>query len=218
MVSKRDHNKLMHSLHGNIKLLHLNKSNCNILTKIDLIQDLINQEQPGIISLNESNVTLAKPKETKPFKDYQFEHKSIKVNGITGSMARTTLAIHDKIHYERMYSLETDVNSIIWIKVNIKGHNQVLVMSGYRQQSILKELRVKNSSKIRKQISRLTSFIESYSWAASLGLDIVIMQDSNIDTNPKVDYSLKYNSKEMFDMWMDAIVTNNWPKHNFEFT
>ena len=44
------------------------------------------------------------------------------------------------------------------------------------------------------------------------------MQDLNIDTNPKVDYNLNYNSKDLYEMWMDCINDLKWTIHNSEYT
>ena len=83
-------------------------------------------------------------------------------------------------------------------------------MSGYRQQSLFKELQVKNSHTIRCQKLRLNEYIQSYEKASKLGLDIVIMEDTNIDTNPKIDYYIKYNNKDPYNSWLDTIIGNNW--------
>ena len=100
------------------------------------------------------------------------------------------MAIHHKLDYERMYNLENNINSIIWIKVKIKRQSPTLVMSGYRQHKLLDEFQVKNSHMIWAQKVRLTSYLETYHNAAKLGLDIIIMEDSNIDMNPKDDYTI----------------------------
>ena len=155
-------NKINHINNGNIKFLHLNKGSSNILTKIDLITDLVNHELPSIISFNKSNVDLNQPDQLKPIPDYNFEHKSLQVNQVHGSKARTTMAIHHKLDYERMYTLENNINSIIWIKVKIKRQRPILVMSGYRQHKLLDEFQVKNSHTIRAQKLRLTSYLETY--------------------------------------------------------
>ena len=76
----------------------------------------------------------------------------------------------------------------------------------------------KNSDKLEFQKVRLKSYTESINKALALGLDTVILDDTNIDTNPQVDYNLKYNSKELYNVWMDNIIQNNLVIHNTEFT
>ena len=71
---------------------------------------------------------------------------------------------------------------------------------------------------MRNQKLRLESYINSCRIAAKLGLDIVVLEDSNIDTNPKVDYSLNYNHKTLFEMWADCLSDLRWTIHNTEFT
>ena len=92
--TKKMINKMQHLTNGNIKFLHLNKGNSNILTKITLIQDLVNQENPSLISLNESNVELNQANQTNPLKEYKFEHKILKINQTIGTKARTSLGIN----------------------------------------------------------------------------------------------------------------------------
>ena len=91
-------------------------------------------------------------------------------------------------------------------------------MSGYRQFKLFDEFGIKNSTNLRNQKLRLESYINSYRKAAKLGLDIVVLEDSNIDTNPKVDYSLNYNHKTLFEMWADCLSDLRWTIHNTEFT
>ena len=193
------------------------KGNSNILTKLTLIQDLVNCEKPSVISLNESNVELSQTKQTEPIKDYKFEHKQINFNNHICSKARTSVGIHNKLAYERMYNLETGVNSIIWIKLILKKQKPILIMSGYRQFKLFDEFGIKNSTNLRNQKLRLESYINSYRKAAKLGLNIVVLEDSNIDTNPKVDYSLNYNHKTLFEMWADCLSDLRWTIHNTEF-
>ena len=71
-------------------------------------------------------------------------------------------------------------------------------MSGYRQYKLFNEFGIKNSKNLRHQKLRLEAYISSYFKASKLGLDIIVMQDSNIDTNPKVDYNLNYNSNDLY--------------------
>ena len=96
-----------------------------------------------------------------------------------------------------MYNLETGVNSIIWIKLILKKQKPILIMSGYRQFKLFDEFGIKNSTNLRNQKLRLESYINSYRKAAVLGLNIVVLDDSNIDTNPKVDYSLNYKHRTL---------------------
>ena len=146
--TKKMINKMQHLTNGNIKFLHLNKGNSNISTKITLIQDLVNQENPSLISLNESNVELNQANQTNPLKEYKFEHKILKINQTNGTKARTSLDIHLKHDYERMYDLETNLNSIIWIKLNLKKQKPILIMSGYRQYKLFNKLGIKNSKNL----------------------------------------------------------------------
>ena len=215
--SRKINNKLMHIYNGNLKFLHLNKANSNILTKLDLVKNLIQTEEAKVISLVESNVNLNEPDQVSPITNFKFEHKVIKANNITGAMARTTLAIHNSISYTRLYDLEHDCNSLIWVKIRVHTRD-VLVMSGYRQHGLLNEFKLRNTDKIEYQINRFKLYLDSIDKARNLGLDMIIMDDTNVDTNPRVDYSLRYNIKALYDMWHDTLADCKLVIHNHEYT
>ena len=89
--SNKTRNKLIKSYNGNIlKLMHLNKSSSKILTKISLIQDLLDLNSPDICSLNESNCDLNEQAELNPIKGYSMEHKLLTLGGVSTSVARTS--------------------------------------------------------------------------------------------------------------------------------
>ena len=126
----------MHIINGNInhlKLLHLNKSNSNILMKKILLQNLIDCHEPHCISLVESNTDIHKPEELNPFEGYNSEHKILKLNGVETSKSQTMLLIKENLKYTRLYDLENDLNSLIIIKIELKNCAPVIIISGYRQ-------------------------------------------------------------------------------------
>ena len=136
-------NKAQHIYVGNnLRFLHINKGNSSILTKIDILEHLVLSEEAQVVSIVESNVNLSKSDELKPMKGFNFEHKQLFINNIKSSIARTTIAIKDNISYTRMHNLENDQNSIIWLRIKINPKKHVLVMSGYRQYTILKEHKI----------------------------------------------------------------------------
>ena len=177
-LSHQKLNKLIQITNGNIiKLFHLNKSSSNILSKLTLIQDLIDREKPLVCSLNESNCVMTDPKQVNPIAGYTMEHKLLKYNNITTTKARTSMAIKTGTEYVRMLELETDLNSIIWIKVSFKNKDPFLICSGYRQWTLPTELGFKNSNEIRHQRARFETYLESIQRALNLKLKLVILHD-----------------------------------------
>ena len=91
-------------------------------------------------------------------------------------------------------------------------------MSGYRQFKLFDEFGVKNSQNLRNQKLRLESYLASYRKASRLRLDIIVLENTNIDTNPEVDYNINYNHKSLFEMWSDCLLDLKWTIHNSEYT
>ena len=212
-------NKAQHIYLGNnLRFLHINKGSSSILSKIDILEHLVLSEEAQVVSIVESNVNLSKSDELKPMKGFNFEHKQLFINNVKSSIARTTIAIKDNLPYTRMFNLENDQNSIIWLRIKINPKKYVLVMSGYRQYTILKEHKIKNSDKSECQLERLKSYCQSITNALNLQENVIILDDTNIDTNERVDYGLKYNSRDLYNYWKDMIIANNLVIHNHEFT
>ena len=103
--------------------MHLNKLSSKISIKIILLQDLIDQNTPDIFSLNKSNCNINEPNDVNPFKGYTMEHKLLEYGALSTNVTRTSIAIKIGTPFTRMYEYESDLNSMIWIKVYIKITN-----------------------------------------------------------------------------------------------
>ena len=206
-------------MNGNIiKLLHVNKSSSNILSKISLIQDLFDREQPLVASINESNCVLTEPKQINPIEGYKLEHKLLDINNHVATKARTSMAIKSGTNYERMSSLETDINPIIWIKIKLKQTEPLLICSGYRQWSILEEHKVKNSNGLRQQKLRFASYLKCLKAAVETKLKLIIFHDVNIDTSINNNHNSKYNIKQLYEDYLNFLIENNLTILNKKFT
>ena len=218
-LSHKRRNKLTKILNGNIiKLLHVNKSSSNILSKISLIQDLFDREQPLVASINESNCVLTEPKQINPIEGYKLEHKLLDINNHVATKARTSMAIKSGTNYERMSSLETDINPIIWIKIKLKQTEPLLICSGYRQWSILEEHKVKNSNELRQQKLRFVSYLKCLKAAVDTKLKLIIFHDVNIDTSINNNHNNKYNIKQLYEDYLNFLIENNLTIVNKKFT
>ena len=222
LVLKCKQNKINHTKYGNInkgiKLAHLNKSSSNILTKITLIRDLIEKEMPQILNLSESNIDLLKPEEVHPIDGYYFEHKIILYNNKMAPKIRNSIGICKKLNYERIFNLESNLNSCIWLKIKPKNTKPFLIMGGYRQWSLPRDLGFNDSKNIKYQIERLQTILNSIEQAKALNLDIVILMDSNIDTSDNNSHNIRFNIKKLYDMWTGFLGDNNLVILNTELT
>ena len=130
-LTKKQINKLNHIETGNIgqkrpktikklKILHLNKSSKFMTNSNDLINDLMINEDPDIFSLAECNINFNfDEKEIGPaFKKYNIELKDMVP---CPKKARMALFIKKTLTYSRMEKYENDLNSFIWIKLQIKN-------------------------------------------------------------------------------------------------
>ena len=135
------------------------------------------------------------------------ENKLITYKNQTSRVARTSLAIKRGTEYTRMPQLETEVNSVIWIKIPIKNKDPVLLCSGYRQWSLPTELNIKNSKGIKFQKARFNSYLESIKKALALKLKLIIMHDVNIDTSCS-NHNSVYNVKCLYDQYIEFLAEN----------
>ena len=205
-LSNKMRNTIMRAVNGNtIKLLQLNKSSSNILKKHTLIKDLLDREDCMIGSLNESNCDLSKTDQINPFKGFKAEHKTLKYRHIETTVARTTMLIKSGLDYTRMFDLEPDLNSLIWVKINLKNRNPILVCSGYRQWSLPKELGFKGSKKLKYQRARFETYLDSIRRAIKSGLKVVILHDCNIDISHNNNHNIQFNIKQLYEMYYDFL-------------
>ena len=222
LIKKIKQNKTNHTKYGNqnggIKLAHLNKSSSNILKKITLIRNLIEKESPHILNLSESNVNLLKAEEVHPIDGYYFEHKILLFNNKMASKIRNSIGIIKQLNYEQMFNLESHLNSCIWLKIKPKNSKPFLLMGGYRQWSLPKDLGFNDSKNIKYQIERMQTILNSIEQAKALKLDIVILMDSNIDTSENNNHNNRFNIKKLYDMWSGFLSDNNLVILNTELT
>ena len=56
------------------------------------------------------------------------------------------LLIKENLKYTRLYDLENDLNSLIIIKIELKNHAPVIIISGYRQWRLPAKINFNNKS------------------------------------------------------------------------
>ena len=227
-LTKIQINKLNHIKNGNIfqnrpkiikklKILHLNKGSKFLTNSNELINDLIFKEDPDIFSLSECNINFNfDEKEIGPsYKNYNIELKKMTP---CPKKARMALFIKKSITYTRLAKYEHELNSVIWIKINIKNKKPVYFGGGYRQWALPGEMGFKDSRSPKNQINRFSSLLNSWSLILKSKCDTIVSLDSNIDFYPLSKHHENYLDKKLYDMFQEFIADNKLKVHNSQFT
>ena len=104
-------------------------------------------------------------------------------------MSRNIILINENIPYIRRRDLENEYIATIWIEVKLKSKKNILVMGGYRQWRLFKELGIIDSNKTKNQIDRFKKIIEQWSNALKEGKDVIVVMDTNIDTQTNSNHN-----------------------------
>ena len=68
--------------------------------------------------------------------------------------SRNIILINNRIPYIRRYDLECPMIATIWIEIKINNKHSILVMGGYRQWRLFRQLNIHDSHKTNRQIER----------------------------------------------------------------
>ena len=134
------------------------------------------------------------------------EHKILKVNGVETSKSRTMVLIKEDLKYTRLYELENDLNSLIIIKIELENCDSVILISGYRQWRLPAKINLNNKSCEPKLKKKFKTYLECIKKALGLGLDVICLQDTNIDTSPNNNHNIKYNIRELYNIFSISIL------------
>ena len=161
-----------------------------------LINDLILREDPVIFSLAESNINFNyTKKEIGPAYDtYNIELKKMSP---CPKKSRMALFIRNSLPYTRMYKFENDLNSFIWIKINvINSKKPIYFGGGYRQYTFPCEMGIKDSKSAKHQLNRFSSILNTWSSVLQTKCDAKVSMDSNIDFYPLTKHHNNYLDKK----------------------
>ena len=183
----------------------------------ELINNLINDEDPDIFSLAESNINFDfDEKEIGPaYKKYNIELKKMSP---CPKKARMALFIKKTIPYTRIPKYENDLNSFIWIKLNIKNKKPIYFGGGYRQWALPSEMGLRDSRSSKSQIDRFSTLLKSWSLILKAKCDTIVTLDSNVDFYPLSKHHENYLDKKLYDMFQEFISEHNLKVHNNQFT
>ena len=129
-------------------------------------------------------------------------------------MSRNIILINENIPYIRRRDLENEYIATIWIEVKLKSKKNILVMGGYRQWRLFKELGIIDSNKTKNQIDRFKKIIEQWSNAIKEGKDVIVVMDTNIDTQTNSNHNTTNRIKPLHDILQQHLNTYNITQHN----
>ena len=113
-----------------MKLIQINKGNSPLYNHMDQLQDIIVQNKPSILIINELNSHNGDSTCKNNFANYRMETDGL---DITDQTARTGMLIHNSIHYVSCRDLESMGTSTIWVQLKYPGCKPVLIQALYRQ-------------------------------------------------------------------------------------
>ena len=107
--------------------MQLNKGYSDLQNRIPHINQLLDQHKPQVFIINEINLHKWDKLTIKVFPNY----KLIFYNLIeTNKYARTGILIHKNINFKRRKDLEAPGNSTVWVKINPRNKNTLLIQGG----------------------------------------------------------------------------------------
>ena len=112
-------------------------------------------ENPGVLIIPESQIDVNEPNLKTHFQGYNIESKFLPGQ----KKARISVLIRENVEYERIYQIEDDWLSIIWIKIRISRNQSLMLMCGYREWQYIKETGITGSKHPEKQQERLQTIL-----------------------------------------------------------
>ena len=197
------HNKLMKIYNGNIssikslKIMQYNKGSSDYSKKEHILNKHITDKHIDIACISEANISESYLANNDVLSGYICESKPMSDRI---DMSRNIILINENIPYIRRRDLENEYIATIWIEVKLKSKKNILVMGGYRQWRLFKELGIIDSNKTKNQIDRFKKIIEQWSNAIKEGKDVIVVMDTNIDTQTNSNHNTTNRIKPLYDI------------------
>ena len=130
-----------------LNIIQINKGSSNLPKHLELIKKLVNDENPSVIVMPESQIKRKESVMRTAFKNYNVEHKFR-----TGhDQTRISVFIKDSIEYSRLTDIENSEDSMIWLQIKTGPSKFLTFMGGYREWQIPGE-----ANSITQMIFRIT--------------------------------------------------------------
>ena len=127
------------------------------MTKEHFLNEAINKHNIDIACISKSNITNTYLQNNKVIDGYICETKPM---SDTLDISRNIILINNRIPYTRRYDLECPMIATIWIEIKINNKHSILVMGGYRQWRLLRQLNIQDSHKTNKQTQRFKLILD----------------------------------------------------------
>ena len=121
--------KKMKKTNKNLYIIQVNKGHSNLPKHLELIKKLINDENPSVMIMPESQKRMDETLLQKAFENYNAEHKF----RIGHDKTRISMFIKNTIEYERLPDIENPEDSNIWVKIKTGTKTGLVLMGGYRE-------------------------------------------------------------------------------------
>ena len=186
-TSRNIANSLIKAVNGNIKGMKItcwNKTNAPLMTKINDIKEILKNDKPHVLIVNELNLNEDQHKGITNYQNYKFESDKL-LHSI--GKARTGMWIHKDIIYSRNFKLEDNVNSVVAVKIGFPHKKKINLIGYYRQFRY-----VGKSRNIKREIKDLDNVTKKIAELCDKKEEVLLMGDINVD----MDAVNKINSEK----------------------
>ena len=211
-VNNSQHNKYGNKSHkgplGNLKLLTFNKGSSYYPKHRDLILKTIDDANPSLCCITESNFRPNEKNLDTDLSDYNIENKLLPGLGYS----RVSLLIKKGLKYQRLTSMENDLLSTIWVKVQVSRNKYIYIMAGYREHQYPKIMGITNSVDKAKQRRRFSAILDQLKKMSKHS--VVCMWDSNVDMLSENNPLERDDIKEMVEEYVSFLEDYNFTIRN----
>ena len=218
MKNKNKNNK--NNKTKNINIIQLNKANGNFSNRVIQIDDAIQEYKADVIIVNEANLARDDYISQYRFNDFVMEKDNLAEKA---GVHRTIVLVRNSINYKRCKNLESESNSVIWLKITIDSKDKFYLQATYRQWKVLKQ---KESDSIFNQLKRWEKQISKWKEANMIG-EVITVGDMNLnvldwdkDEKDRSNHDKSLNSltnllrKEITEI--DTVLINEVPTWNID--
>ena len=185
-VTRKQHNKIMHSLMGNrdsrgkgIVSVYWNKGSSLLQNKQVEIGSLMKKHKPHVFGLGEANLKHGQYLGDVQQPDYTL-HVDTCINNPNLGLARVVVYTHNSLIVKRRYDLEDDLTASIWLECGLANQRKFLINVAYRQWQLVGQING-HSATVGQQLKRWLMFLGKWETALSENKEVITMMDANID-------------------------------------
>ena len=132
--------------------------------------------------------------------------------------ARLVVLVRKTLTYERLTWYETDVNSMIVLKVKISKNQYVYIVCSYRQWNLLDNLKTDTSHTLPEQLIRLENIMKPIKDIRKTDHQLILMGDINIDLFESNDPMKRYDIRKLTELYKSVIDETGLSQLNFNAT